>query len=234
MGKFSGGGAASGALSGASIGGMIGGAPGAGIGGLIGGGLGGFSGGGKKPKLKKLSTLTEGQTSLLDMLLEQAQGLGGQGGGLSGANQYYNNILNQSPDAFQRFTQPFMDQFNQQTVPGLAERFAGFGAQGGALSSSGFGQSLGAAGGALQNQLAALKSSLMGNAAQAQYGQYNQLANQGLGTAAFGYQPQAGQSGGLQDLFSSYLGKMTPGQYGDVGDNLGSLYQQYAPLIGNV
>lgn len=227
MAKFSGGGAASGALSGASIGGMVGGPIGAGIGGLLGGGLGGFAGGGSKPKLKKISTLTSGQQSLLDMLLSQAQGMGG---GLGSANQYYQSILNQDPEAFQRFSQPFMDQFNQQTVPGLAERFA----SGGALSSSGFGQALSSAGGNLQNQLAQLKASLMNQAAQGLYGQYNQLANQGLGTQTFGYQQRPGRSGPMQGFLGNFASQLTPGDYQNISSNLGQLYQQYMPLIGNV
>ncbi len=225
---------ASGAVSGAQIGGSVGGPIGAGIGGVIGGVSGLFGGGGKKPQLKKLSTLTEGQQSLLDMLLSQAQSMGG---GVGKANQYYNSILDQDPDAFNRFSQPFMDQFNQQIVPGLAERFAGLGANGGALSSSAFGQAIGSAGANLQTQLAALKSSLMGNAAQAQYGQYNQLANQGLGTQAFGYQQQPGQAGGLQSFFGNFASKLTPGDYGQIGSNfssLGNSLNQYLPIIGNV
>ncbi len=53
-----------------------------------------------------------------------------------------------------RFTAPFMRQFQEETVPGLAERFSGLGA--GAQSSSAFQQSLGGAAAGLQENLASI------------------------------------------------------------------------------
>src|SRR5690606_1454519 len=107
----------------------------------------------------------------------------------------------------QQFTQPYMDQFNQQIVPGLSERFAGAGAMGGGLSSSGFGQSLSAAGGNLQNTLAALKSQLGMQAASQLMGQYQNMAGMGLNARPFGYQNIKGQPG----LFGSWAQQGFPG-----------------------
>ena len=57
---------------------------------------------------------------------------------------------------FESFAAPFRREFNEQTVPGIAERFAGLGG----LSSSGFQQSLGQAGAGLNEKLAALHGGL--------------------------------------------------------------------------
>ena len=89
-----------------------------------------------------------------------------------------------------------MQQFEEQMLPQIAERFAG----GGALSSSGFGQALGGAASGLQSQLAQLFSQLQGQAAQQQYGQYNQLAQTGLNHQQFAYNKQQGSGGFLAPI----------------------------------
>ena len=71
-------------------------------------------------------------------------------------SSYLQNLLSGSPEAFAAFEQPYRTQFEQQTIPGLAERFAGLGAQ----SSSAFQNALGSAGAGLQEQLASLRSGL--------------------------------------------------------------------------
>ncbi len=231
--RFSGGGAGAGALSGASIGGSIGGPIGAGIGGLAGSLFGGFGGGNKQAKLKKLSTLNKNQSSLLDLITDEAKGMQGARGQ---ATNYYQDLLDPSGQGYQKFAQPNINQFNQETIPGLAERFAG-GAQGGALSSSGFGQALSSAGAGLQDKLAQLKTALMDRAAQGIYGQSNQLANQSLGTQAFGYGMKPAQQGGLSGFLSNYSQGMSRGDYQDLGNNISEGFgnlNQYLPLIGNV
>lgn len=55
-----------------------------------------------------------------------------------------------------QFAAPYMRQFKEQTVPGLAEQFAGLGG----LSSSGFQQALGGAASGLQENLASLRGQL--------------------------------------------------------------------------
>ena len=137
--------------------------------------------------------MTKEQQGLLNQMMQMLspQGQIGQGyqQGLGLQQQY----MNPSSEAVNQFTQPYMNEFNQQTVPGLAERFAGMGAMGGGLSSSGFGQSLSSAGGNLQAQLAQLKAGLGQQAAQSLMGQYGQMSGMGLGAQPFGYQqPQQG------------------------------------------
>lgn len=87
-------------------------------------------------------------------------GLGApQGAGL----EWLQNILGGGEGAFDAYEAPFKRQFEQETVPGIAERFAGMGS-GGAQSSSAMQQTLGQAGGELSQNLAALRGNLQQNA----------------------------------------------------------------------
>ena len=153
---------------------------------------------GSPDKLKKIATGTPQQEALHNNILQQAMGMQQQGGGYNLAQQHYNNLLQPGNEAYNNFAAPYMQQFNEQTLPGIAERFAG----GGALSSSGFGQALGGAASGLQGQLAQLFSQLQGQAAGAQTNQYNQLSQQGLNYQPFAYQQQAGSQGMLAPLLS--------------------------------
>lgn len=104
----------------------------------------------------------------------------GMGGTLQNSGAYgqafgnLQNMLDPSDEGYDRFTQPYMDQFNEQTLPMLAERFAGRGA----LSSSAFGQSLSSAGAGLQNSLASLKAGLQQKAGNDIFGQYENFLGQ--------------------------------------------------------
>lgn len=149
---------------------------------------------GTPDQLKKIDTGTEEQKALHNQILAQAMGMSQQGGGYNLANQYYNNLLGgNQQQAFDQFSQPYLQQFQEQMLPEIAERFAG----GGALSSSGFGQAVGGAASGLQSQLAQLFSQLQSQAAGQQYGQYNQLAQTGLGHQQFAYQHIPGSQGFL-------------------------------------
>jgi hypothetical protein len=86
---------------------------------------------------------------------------GNQPGALeqSGSN-YLQGLLSQDPRMMQQFEAPYMRQFNEQIVPGLAERFTG------KQSGSAFQQALGSAGSGLMERLAALRGGLGMQAAQ--------------------------------------------------------------------
>lgn len=148
-------------------------------------------------QMTKIDTMNKGQKTLLKQMTDMLnQGSLGQGN--QGAINYQRELMDPSSQAVHRFAQPYMNQFNQQTIPGLAERFAGMGAMGGGLSSSGFGQSLGAAGGNLQAQLAQLKAGLGQQAAQSLMGQYGNMSNRALSAQPFAYQQQApSMAGGM-------------------------------------
>jgi hypothetical protein len=172
---------------------------------------------GSKPKIKQQPTGTPeqtqfGGTDLINMLKQMM----GQGGGLNQANQYDQSLLNQQPQSYEEFSSPYLQQFNQQIAPQLAERYAGAGA----LSSSGFGQALGGAAGDLQAQLAQLFSQLQqnhqqlqGQAAGRQQNQFANLSQLGLGYSPFGYNEKPGSSGLFAPLLSAF-GKATGGPLG--------------------
>lgn len=176
-------------------------------------------------KMKKVPTLSKQQQKLHDQMIKM---LGGQlGQGYQGALGHQQQLMDPSSEAVSQFTQPYMREFNEQVVPGLAERFAGMGAMGGGLSSSGFGQSLSAAGSGLQERLAALKAQIGQQAAGNLMQQYGQMSGMALGTQPFAYQQQGpSYTGGL-------LGGWAQGGFPGMS-NLGDWWSNQGPIIGNV
>ncbi len=187
--------AASGAASGAAAGSAV--LPGWGTAiGAVAGGLSGLFGGKQKDKFRQLTNLSPEQQQFQNMLLQNLQG-GQAGQNYGGANDYISQMLSGSPEAYQRFAQPHITQFNEQVLPGIAERFAGLGGGlgGGATSSSGFGQALGGAATQFQSNLAGLYAQLQQQAANQAFNQYNTMGNLGLGTRGFENLYQPGQLG---------------------------------------
>lgn len=177
------GGAGSGAALGSLTANPAGTAIGAAIGGL-GGGLAGLFGGGGPGKMKQVQNLTPQQQQILPFLLQM------------GKNQVQNPY-----QGFQPIAQQARSQFQQNTIPSLAERFTSMGGYGSsALSSPAFASQLGSAGAGLEEALAAL---------QAQYGMQNQRS--GLSTLALGMSPafenyyQGSQPGFGENLFRGSL-----------------------------
>lgn len=186
---------------------------------------------GSPDKLKQIPTGTPEQTALHNSLLQQAMGMQQQGGGYNQAQQYYNSLLEPGNDAYNNFAAPYLNQFNEQTLPGIAERFAGAGA----LSSSGFGQALGGATAGLQAQLAQLFAQLQSQAAGAQTNQYNQLTQQGLGHQQFAYQQQPGSAGFLGPFLNA-VGTAAAGPVGNaMGEGItGGIKSLYKPGGGGI
>lgn len=153
-----------GALSGAGTGTLVkpglGTAIGAGVG-ALGGGLAGLFGGGKEGSVEQVQKFNPQQQQILQFLLQQGQqGLQNPYGG------------------FAPIAQQARSQFNQQTVPSLAERFTAMGQN--SLGSPAFASQLGQAGSGLEEALAALQS---------QYGMQNQ--KNALQMLALGMSPGA-------------------------------------------
>lgn len=147
---------------------------------------------GQKSKMKPFNK--EALQALLDML--KGPGVAGSPLFQSGSS-FLQNLLSGSPEAFQGFEAPFMQNFEQNIVPTIAERFAGAGT-GGALSSSGLNQALAQAGRNLQTDLAGLRSNL----------QFQALP-QALG---FAQQPFSNRFGIAQAIPGQYFER--PGQPG--------------------
>lgn len=141
---------------------------------------------GTPAKMMQQDVLTGGQSQLLNQLL------GGLGGPLQSGFQNLSQLLSGSPQAMQAFERPAITQFEQQIVPGIAERFAGSGS----LSSSQFNRALAGAGANLAENLQAQRAGLQQNALS----QLMQLLSTGLGTQQFEniYTPR--QPGFLESL----------------------------------
>jgi len=122
---------------------------------------------GTKDKWEQKQLFTPQQQAFMDAMMAGAQP------GLESGLGYLSSLLGGGQEATQAFEAPLMRQFQEQTIPALAERFAGLDAQG----SSAFGQSLGQAGAGLAENLAALREGLKMQA----IGQLSQLGGMGLG-----------------------------------------------------
>jgi hypothetical protein len=157
---------------------------------------------GDRAKIKKKEAFSPEQMQFFNQLLGS---LGGQGGQGEGFLDYFRNLLggNEGQGDFENFAAPYRQQFENETIPMLAERFAGAGGgMGGALSSSGFGQSLSSAGSSFNSQLAQLFASLRQNAA----GQMAGLSGTALGAQPYAFLQRGASPGFLQSAGSSLLG----------------------------
>jgi len=92
----------------------------------------------------------EAMNSLLSML-------GQEGGGFSQAAQYYQDLLQPGSEAAEAFAAPEMRRYQEEILPGLAERFAGMGS-GGVLGGSSFQKSALREGSNLAERLAAIRA----------------------------------------------------------------------------
>jgi len=148
-------GAGSGAVSGAAAGSAFG--PwGTAIGGTIGGITGYFSGG-NKGKKGQTDNFTPAQKQAFQNYWDNPIT---NNSTYQAGNQYIENLLSGNPEAYAAFEAPLMRQFKEQTVPGIAERFAGMGTGAGAGGSSALYNSLGRAGADLSTNIANLRGNL--------------------------------------------------------------------------
>jgi hypothetical protein len=175
---------------------------------------------GSGPKSKKIPNMSPEQMQMMNQWMGQV-GQGGFAGGGAPAYQsgmgYLQDLYSQSPEAFSRMQEPYMKQFQQQTVPGLAERFS----QAGGRQSSAFNQAMGQAGGNLSSQLGGMfeqmRSQNLGNLlnfANAPFQQGMQMMN----LKPFGYETQEGSPG----LLGPILGAVGGAAAGPFGSAIGS------------
>lgn len=166
--------------------------------GLSGGAAGAQFLGNKKDKVTQYPTLSPEQQAFQDKILGM---LGGQLG----------------EENFETFAAPYRREFEEQTIPGIAERFGGLGA----LSSSGFQQSLGQAGAGLNEKLAALQQSL------------KQQKFQQLLPFAFQNRFHTDVQGGGQNWLAELLGPILGGYGSQFGQNIGNIGFNKQPNLGN-
>ncbi len=126
---------------------------------------------GDKDSFQQLGTQNQNQQNYQNDIF------GGLNGGQSNipGMEYLQSLFSDNPDAFKAFEAPMMRQFNEQTIPGIAERFSGMGA--GSRNSSAFNNSAAMAGSRLSENMGAQRAGLRSGA-------MNQL--QGFGRMGMG------------------------------------------------
>lgn len=165
---------------------------------------------GSRDKLKKVPTMAPYQQrafqSFFDNPIQQSPLY-------NAGSSYLQNILSGDPNAFAAFEAPYLQNFEQNIVPGIAERFAGMGTGAGALNSSGLNNSLAQAGRNLQTDLAGLRAGLQMQAlpqalGYAQQPYSNILAGSQVSPFAYAHQPGSpGLLGGVLGGFGQGAGQ---------------------------
>ena len=183
--------------------------------------------GGKEGQTK--STYSKPQLSLIDQIVGQVKGQGGApnvtaspayGQGLDWLMALFND-----PEFFKSFEAPLQRQFQEQTIPDLANRFASMGS-GGALGSTAFRNQLAREGSNLSTNIAALRGGMQQQAipqlqayAQQPFSNYTQLLQSALTPTQNVYQPPS----------TGFLGGVLPGLTGGLAAGFGQKFgQQFA------
>lgn len=109
---------------------------------------------GERGRVQQIPSLSPDQMQLIQSLTGQL------GGPLTSGLQNLRGILGGGPEAFKQLEAPALRQFEQQIIPQISERFGGAGA----LSSSGFQQSLSQAGSNLAENLASKRAEMQSGA----------------------------------------------------------------------
>lgn len=153
----------------------------------------------------------------------------GQNQTFQGGNTFLQKLLSGDQETMDQFQAPYLRQFHEQTIPGLAERFAGYGA--GAQSSSAFQQALAQAGAGLSENLASLRGQMqLGALPQAL--QYSQAP----------FQQQRGlldiNTKGLAPKQKSFIQQLLLGMSSGAGEGAGkigtSALAKYLPLLAGL
>lgn len=145
-------------------------------------------------KGKHGSTYSKNQRGLIDEAINSIRGMQGnqdvtQNQNYQTGQDYLQSMFN-DPEFFNRFEAPLQRQFQEQTVPELANRFAGMGS-GGSTGSTGFRNQLAREGGNLSTNIAALRGGMQ----------------QGAVPQLLGYAQQP-----FSNLMSMYQNALTPTQ----------------------
>lgn len=153
---------------------------------------------GFEPKLKQLQNYTPQQQNVLNMINQMVQG------GNEDALNWLQSLFSDEEGAFEDFERPAMEQFNEQIVPNILERFRG----GGSKNSSGLQQTLGQAARGLSTNLSAQRAGLRQNAINA----LQNYSNIGLNKQTTPYQTSG--SPGVLDYLGSFAGNAARGYLG--------------------
>lgn len=181
-------------------------------------------------KGEQKSTYTKGQRKQIDEILEDLRGLKGGAQDITQNPQYQQgqewlSALFNDPEFFKSFEAPLQRQFQEQTVPELANRFASMGS-GGSMGSTAFRNQLAREGSNLSTNIAALRGQMQQQGvnqglqyAQQPFSNYMQLLQQALGIAPMNqYQPPNAGVGALAAPFISGAAQYYTGQQGQQGN----------------
>jgi len=117
-------------------------------------GAGLLGGGGKDDQVKQMPTYSPQQLEFINDLLQQAKS------GNQNAFKFLNQILSDDPKAMEAFNAPAIQEFEEDIIPSILERFSGLGAR----NSSALNQTLGRAGETLATNLNSQRAQLKSNA----------------------------------------------------------------------
>lgn len=164
---------------------------------------------GTPQKNYQVSTLGPEQEPLKNQAIAAGRGRGA-GGAFGDSADYYRNLLSDDSEDYNAFAAPEMRRYQEQTIPDLAEQFAGMGS--GALSGSGFRNASVSAGTDLGERLGAIRAQLRQQGAQG-------LQNIG--------------SQGLQSFYNNVTQPGTPGFIDYAGPAIGAAATAFGgPLAG--
>lgn len=190
-------------------------------------------------KGKTSSSYGKGQLGAIDDVLQAIRGMRSgaqditQSPGYQTGQEWLTGLFN-NPQFFNQFEAPLQRQFQEQTVPDLANRFASMGT-GGALGSTGFRNQLAREGSNLSTNIAALRGGMQQQAipqllgyAQQPFSNLMTLYNQALGhpTQNVYQPPSAGPFGGA---FASLMGGYGQGFGQQFGQGMAGQNPSLAP-----
>ncbi len=174
------------------------------------------------------STYNKNQLSLIDQAVNQVKSLQKSGAGDISQQPAYQQGQNwlmslfNDPEFFKSFEAPLQRQFQEQTIPDLANRFASMGS-GGALGSTAFRNQLGREGSNLSTNIGALRGGMQQQAvpqllgyAQQPFSNLMSLQQQALTPTQNTYTPAS----------SGLLGGILPGLAGAAGIGYGQQFGQ--------
>lgn len=118
---------------------------------------------GNKGGFEQRNMLSPDQMGLQNQLMGAGMGRGA-GGAFGEAADYYRGLLGNDSKDFDMFAAPEMRRYREQTIPDLAEQFAGMGS--GNLGSSGFQNSAVSSGTDLAERLGSIRAQLRQQGAQ--------------------------------------------------------------------
>lgn len=173
------------------------------------------------------STYSKGQRQGIDDILQAIKGMRGgsqditQQPGYQQGNEWLMSMFN-DPEFFKSFEAPLQRQFQEQTVPELANRFASMGS-GGSLGSTGFRNQLAREGSNLGTNIASLRGGMQQQAipqllgySQQPFSNLMSLYQQALQPTQNTYQPPS----------SGFFGGIAPALFGGAAQGYGQRFGQ--------